>query len=64
MSKGWRAVVERLPVDRSDVLVLVGLALVGGGVAQISAPYALTIVGAVVLWYGMPPRPPFIGGSK
>jgi hypothetical protein len=50
--------------DRSDLLVLIGLTLVGAGAWHISKPIAAIVVGAVVLWYGMPSRPPFIGGSK
>lgn len=63
MSK-LRSLLKAIDLDRSDVLVLVGLALLASGVWQVSSAYALTIVGAVVLWYGMPTRPPFIGGSK
>lgn len=50
-------------IDRGDMLVLVGLGLVGAGTWQFSPPGAAVAVGVVVLWYAMPSRPPFIGGS-
>ena len=51
-------------IDASDVLVLIGLGLVGAGVWHWSPPGASVAVGVVVLWYALPPRPPFIGGAK
>lgn len=63
MSKHIRAALAA--VDASDVLVLIGLSLVGAGVWQLVSPPAASVaVGVVVLWYAMPPRPPFIGGTK
>lgn len=50
-------------VDASDVLVVVGLGLVGVGTWQFSPAAAAIVVGVVVLFYAMPSRPPFIGGS-
>lgn len=62
----WRARVRAAlgSIDRSDVLVLIGLMLVGAGAWQYSPAAAAVAVGAIVLWYGMPTRPPFVGGSN
>lgn len=55
---GFRSVVKGF--DITDVLSLVGLALVGIGIWQLSQPIALIVVGALILWYALPARPPFI----
>jgi hypothetical protein len=46
-------------VDRSDVLVLVGLVLIATALWEYR-PAALGIPGAVLVWYGLPTRPRFI----
>lgn len=61
----WRARIGALvgAIDRSDVLVMIGLSLVGAGTWQFSPPAAAVAVGVIVLFYALPTRPPFVGGS-
>lgn len=44
--------------DANDVLALVGLALVGAGVAVVFWPAALIVVGSLLLFAGVLPRVP------
>jgi hypothetical protein len=53
-----RKMVER--VDLSDVLVLVGLLALARGLALVASWAAYVVVGGVLIWYALPPRPPFI----
>jgi hypothetical protein len=50
--------VER--VDLSDVLVLVGLVALARGLVLVAPWMAYVAVGAVLIWYALPSRPPFI----
>lgn len=52
----------RKVLEPSDAWVLLGLALVAIGLWQVSPPAALVAVGVVLLWVGLPPRPPFVRG--
>lgn len=46
--------------DKEDVLMLIGLALLAGGLWLLSHPAALIVPGIVLLWMFLPARPPFI----
>lgn len=47
-------------VSMGDVLLAVGLGLIAWGFWDVSRPVALGVPGAVLVWYALPPRPPFI----
>jgi hypothetical protein len=51
-----------LGIDRSDVLVILGLALIAVGFWDLSRPVSLGVPGAVLVWYALPSRPPFLKG--
>jgi hypothetical protein len=51
-------------VDRADVVVLLGLLLIGLGFWDVSRPVALGVPGAVLVWFGLPTRPRFIADTK
>ena len=51
-------------VDRADVIVVLGLALIAAGFWDVSRPVALGVPGAVLVWFGLPPRPRFIGDGR
>lgn len=46
---------------KDDLLVVAGVSLICVGVWQVFQPAALAIAGAVLLWVGLPTRPPFVG---
>lgn len=54
----------RITLDRRDVLVLVGLGLIAIGCWCIYWPAAFLVPGAVLLWYALPSRPPFIDKGR
>lgn len=57
-------------IGATEVACLIGLVLVWLGLAQVSRAAADVVVGAVILWMAVPPRPPLIhrspdpGGTK
>jgi hypothetical protein len=55
-----RTWVKKIDVDRSDVIVVVGLALVALGCWDAYRPAAFLVPGAVLIWYGLPARPSFL----
>jgi hypothetical protein len=50
----------RALVDLNDVLTLGGVGLLCAGLWRVSPPAALIAAGLICVWYGLPPRPPFI----
>jgi uncharacterized membrane protein len=50
-------------VELSDVWLILGLTLLAIGLWQVSAAAALAAVGVVLVWIGLPPRPPFMRRS-
>lgn len=68
-AKAWRRTTGALQLlaravggvfDKEDVLILLGLTLLSGGLWLWSHALALVISGAVLLWMFLPPRPPFV----
>ena len=43
-----------------DVLLVAGLAMLFAGFWLWHAPAALIVVGAILVWFALPPRQPFI----
>lgn len=56
----WRQWWQAVPIDRADVLVVLGLGLVAVGCWEWFRPGAFLVPGAVIVWYALPSRPPFI----
>lgn len=54
----WTRLVDTF--DREDVLVILGLAMLGYGLWAVSHSAALIVPGIVLLWMFVPSRPPFI----
>lgn len=46
--------------DKEDVLTLIGLGMLAGGLWQISHAASIAVPGVILLWMFVPPRPPFI----
>lgn len=46
--------------DQEDVLLLIGLALLAGGLWLVSHALAFIVPGVVLVWIFLPPRPPLI----
>lgn len=59
-SAWWQRAWAALPFDRADVIVLCGLVLVALGCWEAWRPGAFLVPGAVLVYYGLPPRPPFV----
>jgi hypothetical protein len=51
-------------LDRTDAIVLIGLVLIVLGFWDVSRPIALGVPGAVLVWFGLPPRPRFIADTR
>jgi hypothetical protein len=47
-------------IDVSDALVLGGLVLLARGLWMVAPWSAYVAIGAVLIWYALPARPPFI----
>lgn len=47
-------------LGREDAVVLVGLACVTAGAWSAVGLASLVLPGAVLVWYALPPRPPFV----
>lgn len=47
-------------VDKEDVLMLAGLALLAAGLWLVSHAAALIVPGLILLWIFLPSRPPFV----
>jgi hypothetical protein len=47
-------------LDVSDVLVILGLGVLARGLWLVAPWLAYVAVGAVMVWYALPARPPFI----
>ncbi len=64
--RGVRAVVATglAAVSLGDLLLVGGLALVVLAFWEISRPAALGIPGAVLIWYALPAREPFIRRAR
>ena len=58
MRRAWAMI--SISLDRRDVLVLVGLLLIAIGGWFVFWPAAFFVPGAVLVWYALPSRPPFI----
>jgi Na+-transporting methylmalonyl-CoA/oxaloacetate decarboxylase beta subunit len=56
-------IAARTDIERDDVMILLGLLLVGVGLWRIYQPLALVAIGAVLLWTFLPARPPWIERS-
>lgn len=50
----------RKSVDASDLVVAGGLTCLTTGAWAAIGVAALVLPGLVLLWYGLPPRPPFV----
>lgn len=59
-----RLVVAVLSEQRLDLVVVTGLALWMCAWWAVARPLALAIPAAVLVWYGLPPRPPFIARPR
>lgn len=51
-------------VDLSDVVVGLGLIALASGLSMVAPWAAYVAVGTVLIWYGLPSRPPFIVRSQ
>jgi hypothetical protein len=47
-------------IGRDDLTVFVGLACLAAGAWSVIGLAALILPGSVLVWYALPPRPPFI----
>jgi hypothetical protein len=56
--KRWSAVSGL--VDRSDVLTSLGVIVIAIGLWDVYRPAAFVVAGLVLVWCGLPPRPPLI----
>ena len=55
-----RTRVLRELVGPAELIVGLGLVLIGLGLWQFDARIASVAIGAVLLWYALPTRPPFV----
>lgn len=58
MRSAWAEI--RRSIDRRDALVFLGVGLIAIGCWFVYWPAAFLVPGAVLLWYALPSRPPFI----
>lgn len=56
IAKAW----AWLSLDRADAIVVAGLVLVAIGCWDAYRPASFVIPGLVFVWFGLPPRPPFV----
>ena len=47
-------------IELGDVLTCLGLILLGVGLWRVSPAAGLAVPGAVLIWYALPTRPPFV----
>lgn len=50
-------------VDTRDLTVLIGLVALTAGAWNAIGPSSLALPGAVLVWYALPPRPPFVSSK-
>lgn len=56
----WQRIRKAIDLDRADALVIVGLLLIAAGCWDVWRPGSLIVPGAVLIFYALPTRPPFI----